>query len=133
MPLTRRSLLQALLANNPARPNILVILTDDQGYGDIGCFGSSSIRTPNLDKLAAGGMKLTDHSVCAPVRSPSRAGLLTGRYPQRTRVTGVLREEHDESGMSLAGETVAEALQGAGYETALVGKWHLGMPAAYRP
>jgi len=115
------------------RPNIVLILADDLGYGDLGCFGGRQIRTAHLDRLAAQGSRLTAHYVCSPVCSASRAGLLTGRYPERTGVTGVLREEHDQSGLSLSETTLAQQLSRAGYETALVGKWHLGMPEAYRP
>lgn len=114
-------------------PNILLILADDLGYADLGCFGSKDILTPNLDRLSARGARLINHYVCSPVCSPSRAGLLTGRYPHRTGVTGVLREQDDETGLSLKEVTIADILSSAGYETALIGKWHLGMPAAYWP
>ena len=78
-------------------------------------------------------MRLTHHYACSPVCSPSRAGLLTGRYPQRTGVTGVLREEHNGTGQRLEEETLASMLAAAGYETALVGKWHLGVGEDYQP
>jgi arylsulfatase A len=132
---SRRTFLAGMpaLAAAAARPNILVILADDLGYNDVGCFGGRQFRTPHLDRLAAQGARLTQHYVCSPVCSPSRAGLLTGRYPQRSGVTGVLREEHDESGMSRGETTIADVLSGAGYETALIGKWHLGMGPDYRP
>ena len=113
--------------------NIVLILADDLGYGDLGCFGSPDIRTPNIDRLARGGMRLTHHYACSPVCSPSRAGLLTGRYPQRTGVTGVLREEHNDTGLRLEEETLAGMLAAAGYETAPVGKWHLGVGEDYQP
>ena len=134
--LSRREILAAPLAaaaRPKARPNIVLILADDLGYGDVGCFGSPAIRTPRLDRLAAEGARLTGHYVCSPVCSPSRAGLLTGRYPQRCGVTGVLRDPDDGRGMALSEVTLAEVLAGQGYDTALVGKWHLGMPPAYRP
>jgi arylsulfatase A-like enzyme len=129
--MTRRAFLAAAAA--APRPNILFFHADDLGYGDLGCFGSRDIRTPHLDRLAAQGARLTQHYVCAPSCSPSRAGLLTGCYPHRTGVTGVLREEHDHTGMHPGLPTIAEILAGAGYHTALIGKWHLGMPPAYRP
>jgi arylsulfatase A-like enzyme len=115
------------------RPNIVLILADDLGYGDIGCFGAAQYRTPNLDRLAAEGARLTSHYVCAPVCSPSRAGLLTGRYPQRTGVTGVLRDQDDQTGLALGEQTVADLFSRAGYETFLIGKWHLGVPPEYWP
>ena len=68
-------------------PNIIIILCDDLGYGDLGCYGSTAIKTPNLDRMAAGGMRFTDFYACNALCSPSRAGLLTGRYPHRTGVT----------------------------------------------
>lgn len=130
--ISRRSLLASMLASE-RRPNILLMLADDLGYGDLGCFGGRDIRTPHLDRLASEGLKLTHHYVCSPVCSASRAGLLTGRYPQRTGITGVLRDQHDSTGMSVAEETVADSLSTSGYETALIGKWHLGMSRNYWP
>ena len=115
------------------RPNILLILADDLGYGDLGCFGNELIETPNLNRLAVEGARLTNHLVCSPVCSPSRAGLLTGRYPQRTGVQGVLRDHHDDIGLNLDEQTIADVLVAQGYETALIGKWHLGMSGPYRP
>ena len=116
-----------------AQPNILLILADDLGYSDIGVFGAKNIRTPNLDRLAVQGARLASHLVASPVCSPSRAGLLTGRYPQRTGVVGVLRDHHDHTGLALDERTIADELSAAGYDTALMGKWHLGVPQAYRP
>jgi arylsulfatase A len=105
------------------RPNILVILCDDLGYGDLGCFGHPTIRTPHLDRLAAQGMRLTSCYAAAPVCSPSRAGLLTGRAPVRLGVYDWIAEG---SPMHLGkGElTVATLLKRAGYATCHVGKWH---------
>ncbi len=106
------------------RPNFLVILCDDLGYGDLGCYGHPTIRTPNLDRLAAQGLRLTDCYAAAPVCSPSRAGLLTGRTPSRLGVYSWIPAEHP---MHLAREeiTIATLLKKAGYRTAHVGKWHL--------
>ena len=127
--------LASLLASGlpAAPPNILLILADDLGYSDVGVFGAKDIRTPNLDRLAAQGVRLTSHLVASPVCSPSRAGLLTGRYPQRTGIVGVLRDHHDHIGLDLDERTLADELAAAGYDTALIGKWHLGIPDAYRP
>jgi arylsulfatase A len=107
-----------------SRPNFLVILCDDLGYGDLGCNGHPTIRTPYLDRLAAQGLRLTDCYAAAPVCSPSRAGLLTGRTPSRLGVYSWIPAEHP---MHLAREeiTIATLLQKAGYRTAHVGKWHL--------
>lgn len=105
------------------RPNVLVILCDDLGYGDLGCFGHPSIKTPNLDKLAAQGMRLTSCYASAPVCSPSRAGLLTGRTPSRLGIYDWISEgqpihlKRDEV-------TIAALLKKAGYDTCQAGKWH---------
>ncbi|MAG94081.1 MAG: arylsulfatase [Planctomycetaceae bacterium] len=107
----------------PERPNILVILCDDLGYGDVACFGNKTIRTPNLDRLAAQGMRLTDCYSTAPVCSSSRAGLLTGRTPSRVGVYDWIPAGHP---MHLKQDevTVAALLKDAGYSTCHVGKWH---------
>lgn len=110
--------------NKPShRPNFLVILCDDLGYGDLGCFGHPHIKTPNLDKLASQGIRLTDCYAAAPVCSPSRAGLLTGRIPSRLGVYDWIPAGH---AMHLPREavTIARVLRDAGYATAQVGKWH---------
>ncbi len=106
------------------RPNFLVILCDDLGYGDVGCFGSATIRTPHLDRLAAEGMRLTDCYSSAPVCSPSRAGMMTGRTPTRVGIYDWIPGNHP---MHLRREevTVATLLQRGGYATCHVGKWHL--------
>ncbi len=112
-----------------ARPNIVIILADDLGWGDLGCYGHPSIRTPNLDRMAAEGMRFTDFYSAAEVCTPSRAALLTGRYPIRSGMCHdrcrVLRR--DSVGGLPAGEiTIAQALKTRGYATACLGKWHLG-------
>ncbi|MBI1354549.1 MAG: sulfatase-like hydrolase/transferase [Acidobacteria bacterium] len=116
-----------------SRPNIVVLFADDLGYGDLGCFGAHDIRTPRLDRLASQGVRLTNHLVAAPVCSPSRAGLLTGRYPARVGIEGVLRDHHDELPFPDSEQTLAERLRQGGYATALIGKWHLGMSPESRP
>jgi len=106
------------------RPNILILLCDDLGYGDLGAFGNATIRSPNLDRLAAEGVKLTQCYSASPVCSPSRAGLLTGRNPNRL---GIYDWIPAQSGVFLRpGEmTIARLLKGAGYRTCHLGKWHL--------
>src|SRR5690606_2329970 len=105
-------------------PNILVILCDDLGYGDLGCFGHPRIKTPHLDKLAASGIKLTSCYASAPVCSASRAGLMTGRTPTRIGVYDWIPSNHP---MHLTKDeiSVATLLKQAGYRTCHVGKWHL--------
>lgn len=110
-----------------ASPNVVFILTDDQGAVDAGCYGSTDLVTPNIDALAARGVRFTQFYSAAPVCSPSRAGILTGRYPVRAGVPGNCASQPGEKG-ALPPEqvTLAEAFRGAGYATAHIGKWHLG-------
>jgi arylsulfatase len=112
-------------------PNIVFIMCDDLGYGDLGCYGSK-IRTPNLDRMAAEGIRLTNFDSADPVCSPSRAALLTGRYPTRVGVPRVLFPQ-DTGGLNLDETTLANVLKARGYRTACFGKWHLGRPDAYLP
>jgi arylsulfatase A len=106
------------------RPNIVIIFTDDQGYQDLGCYGSPLIQTPAIDGMAREGLKLTDFYVSASVSSASRAGLLTGRLNTRNGVKGVFFPESE--GMPSEEITLAEALKEQGYATGCFGKWHLG-------
>src|ERR1035438_2332951 len=115
----------ARLAAAPARPpNIVMIYCDDLGYGDLGCYGSR-IHTPNLDRMAAEGMRFTQFYSANPVCSPSRAALLTGRYPTRTGVPNVLMPA-DKTGLAETETTLAALLKPQGYKTICIGKWHLG-------
>jgi len=109
-------------------------MADDLGYGDLGCYGNGTIETPNLDTLAKSGLWFTDFHANAPMCSPTRAALLTGRYQQRCGIEGVLsgKSNHD-TGMAPEEVTFAEVLKSAGYATAVFGKWHLGYTAPFSP
>lgn len=108
-----------------APPNIIVILADDLGYGDLGCYGHPKHRTPQLDRLASEGLRLTDFYMTSPICTPSRVALLTGRYPLRAGLAGLLWPT-DRHGLPASEITIAEALRARGYATACIGKWHLG-------
>ncbi|MBM4093201.1 MAG: sulfatase [Planctomycetes bacterium] len=116
-------------------PNIVIIFADDLGYGDLGCYGSPTIGTPHLDRMAAEGLRFTDFYSAAEVCTPSRAALLTGRYPVRSGMCGNRRVLFPNSagGLPPAEATIAEALKPRGYATAHIGKWHLGIHAGGRP
>lgn len=108
------------------RPNVLLILADDLGSVDLNCYGSDDLETPSLDALARSGVKFNQFYAAAPVCSPSRAGLLTGRYPQRAGVPGNVSSKAGNPGMPASQITIAEELKANGYATAHIGKWHLG-------
>ena len=131
--LVRLAVLLALSVPNALaeQPNFVVIFADDLGYGDLGVYGSETIRTPNLDRMAAAGMRFTDFYTAAPFCSPSRAALLTGRYPVRAGVPYVLFPT-ELTGLPPAEITIAEILSDKGYATAAIGKWHLGWPKPFR-
>jgi len=137
--ITRRELLASagfaigsrLAAAQETPPNIVFIFCDDLGYGDLGCYGSK-IRTPNLDRMASEGVRFTNLCSADPVCSPSRAALLTGRYPTRVGVPKVLFPA-DTSGLNLDEVTLANVLKARSYKTMCIGKWHLGRPAEYLP
>ncbi len=122
----------AVAAEKPAQPNIVIILADDMGYGDLACYGHPTIATPNLDHMAAEGMKLTQFYVAASVCTPSRAALLTGRYPIRSGMTQVLIPK-SKGGLPATEITLGDALKKAGYATACIGKWHLGSLKEHLP
>ncbi len=114
-------------------PNFVVFLTDDQGYGDLGCMGATDLKTPNLDALAASGARFTDWYSNSPVCSPSRAALLTGRYPGHAGVRSILAGHRTAPGLSPKVPTLAAALKPLGYQTGMFGKWHLGAEESFRP
>ncbi len=125
----------AIAAQAADRPNVLILMSDDQGLLDARCFGSTDLHTPNIDSLAKTGVCFTQayvHTVCCP----ARAALLTGRHPQRGAVNSWMQSDmHADAGlnMSLSERTIAEVLQAAGYRTALFGKWHLGAHCDHGP
>lgn len=115
------------------KPNVIIIMTDDQGYGDLGCMGSDYIKTPNIDSLAENGVRFTSMYSASPVCSPSRAALLTGRYPGNAGVRAILAGHRRASGLTSAVPTLATALKELGYKTGISGKWHLGLKDECRP
>lgn len=117
------------------RPNVLVILTDDHGYGDVSAYGATDVRTPHIDQLAEGGMKFLNMRSNATVCSPARAALMTGMYPDRVGVPGVIRTEARDSWgyLNPTAPTLASELQRLGYHTAIIGKWHLGLESPNLP
>jgi arylsulfatase A len=114
------------------KPNFIIIFADDMGYGDAGCYGHPTIKTPELDRMADEGMRMTQFYVAAPICSASRASLLTGRLPVRNGIKGVLFPRN-EKGLPKTEITIAKLLQENGYNTACVGKWHLGHKDGYLP
>ncbi|HUF61596.1 MAG TPA: sulfatase [Verrucomicrobiales bacterium] len=122
-------------ASAATKPNLVILFADDLGYGDLGCYGSPVIRTPHLDRMAAEGLRFTDFYSAAEVCTPSRAALLTGRYPIRSGMCGNRRVLFPDStgGLPSAEITIAEALMAQGYATAHIGKWHLGIHEGSRP
>ena len=120
-------------ATTAAQPNVVLILADDLGYGDIGANGGKTIATPHIDALARRGVRLTQGYVSHPVCSPSRAGLMTGRYQQRHGWEFNPAGRDRVAGMSAEEQTLADAMRAAGYRTGLVGKWHLGSQPRHHP
>lgn len=125
-------LLAVIVCATPRRPNIVVLLADDLGYGDVGCFGNTTISTPNIDRLARNGAMLTHHTAAAAVCTPSRAALLTGRYPVRSGMESYFKNKvfiivAASGGLPPNETTFAKILQQQGYSTGYIGKWHLGL------
>ena len=129
-----------LLAQNTpatvARPNVVLIMTDDVGYGDFGVYGAPDIRTPNIDRLAREGVRFTDFYSNGPTCTPTRAGLISGRYQQRfvmERPLGGVTTADSSVGLPATGRSLPQMLKDAGYATALIGKWHLGYQPQFSP
>jgi len=122
-------------AHAQGQPNVLFILADDLGYGDLSCYGRPDYQTPVLDRLADQGMKFTSAYAAAPVCTPTRCAFITGQYPQRFEVglEEPLTANSPPVGLPAAQPTIATRMRAAGYETALIGKWHLGWRPEYRP
>lgn len=118
-----------------SQPNIILIMADDLGYGDISCFGSDFIQTPVLDKMAAEGIKFTDYHSNGPVCTPTRAALMTGNYQQKAGLEGVIFAQKGKRiyGISDSEITMPDIFRNAGYKTGMFGKWHLGYKAEFNP
>jgi arylsulfatase A-like enzyme len=154
--ITRRALLQsaalapAIAQTRQRRPNIILIIADDLGYADLGCFGNTRIHSPHIDRIAAEGMRFTNFTVSWPACTPSRGSILTGRYPQRNGLYEMIRNQEvnwkfqfDEEtyavspemtlGLDLREVTIGQAMRGAGYATHLIGKWDSGRARRWLP
>lgn len=124
---------QKKTATSAKRPNVIIIYSDDQGALDLNIYGAKDLITPNLDRLARSGTRFTQFYAAAPICSPSRASLITGRYPQRAGLWGNAGESYGDDGMPGSQYTVGELFRDAGYKTAHIGKWHMGYSPATMP
>lgn len=116
------------------RPSIILIMADDLGYGDLGCYGNNHVQTPNIDRLAESGIMFLDYHSNGAVCSPTRAALITGRYQQRSGIEGVVTAAgHRHTGLSTEECTIGDYLGSRGYHTGIIGKWHLGYDTAFSP
>ena len=123
-------------SEHTAPPNVILVLTDDLGYSDIGCYGATKVKTPHIDRIAAEGFRFTDFHTAASICSPSRAALLTGAYPQRAGLyMGINpnRKAHWFLGLDPSEITLAEQFKKQAYKTFMVGKWHLGTEPEFHP
>lgn len=121
------------LAAPPRPPNIIIILADDLGYGDLGCFGNELIRTPHIDSLARDGVRFTDFYSCSPVCTPARAALISGAYPTRFGLAQGVLYPDARIGLAPSSTTLGNLAKAQGYTTACVGKWHLGDAPEFLP
>src|SRR5438445_192698 len=121
--------ISACAADLPKQPNIIFILTDDQGYGDMSCHGNPILKTPNMDRLHDEGVRFTDFHV-SPTCAPTRSALITGRHEFKNGVTHTILERER---LTPKATTLAQVLKSAGYTTGIFGKWHLGDEAEYQP
>src|SRR5674476_104263 len=119
-------------APKPKPVNIVLIFMDDMGYGDLGCYGATGYTTPNLDKMASQGVRFTNFVSAQAVCSASRAGIMTGCYPNRVGISGALMPD-SKIGLNPDEETIAEVLKKQNYKTAAIGKWHLGCLKEFLP
>lgn len=127
LPLALFALAYAPVADGAdSKPNFVIIFADDQGYGDLGCFGSEKIKTPHIDRMATEGRRFTNFMVASPVCTPSRAALLTGCYPKRVGLHQHVLFPQSTKGLNPSEHTIADHLKAEGYATACFGKWHLG-------
>lgn len=130
----------ALAAETPSRPNIIVIIADDLGWGDLGCYGHPKFKTPHIDDLAKAGVRLTSFYTPVPFCAPTRGSLMTGRYPARNGLianpcprTDPVTKNADDIGLPESEVTLAQLFKAAGYRTGCIGKWHLGHQPQFRP
>ena len=120
-------------AQKPCRPNVVIVLIDDMGWADLGCYGSKDIHTPHIDQVAKQGVRLTDFYSNGPVCTPTRAALMTGRWQQRVGLEWAIYPGQKEPGLPASETSLARMLKDAGYSTGLFGKWHLGYKNEFAP
>ena len=123
-------------AQTAQRPNVVLIMTDDAGYGDLSSYGAPDVRTPNIDGIGRAGVRLTDFYANGATCTPTRTGLISGRYQQRFGLEAPLGAQGEadlQRGLPVSGRSLPQLLKNNGYATALVGKWHLGWKDEYSP